>query len=64
MENSWLRAAAPSSINVTVGKGSREYLTDREVERLIEAAERCNRPGWMFKPSAARNCRGRKWRGP
>jgi hypothetical protein len=26
-------------INVTVGKRSREYLTDREVERLIEAAK-------------------------
>jgi integrase len=26
--------------------------------------EDMHRPGWMFKPSAARCCRGRKWRGP
>src|SRR6516162_5482779 len=31
-------------INVTVGQRSREYLTDREVERLIEAAKQ-NRSG-------------------
>jgi hypothetical protein len=34
MQNSRLREAAPTSVNVTVGKRSREYLTDREVERL------------------------------
>jgi site-specific recombinase XerC len=28
-----------TSVNVTVGKRSREYLIDREVERLIEAAK-------------------------
>jgi integrase len=39
VENSRLRDAAPTSVNVTVGKRSREYLTDREVERLIEAAK-------------------------
>ena len=39
MENLRLREAAPTSVNVTVGKRSREYLTDREVERLIEAAK-------------------------
>jgi integrase len=39
-----LREAAPTSVNVTVGKRSREYLTDREVERLIEAAKQ-NRSG-------------------
>jgi len=39
MENSRLRQAAPTSVNVTVGQRSREYLTDREVERLIEAAK-------------------------
>jgi hypothetical protein len=33
MENSWLREAAPTSVNVTVGQRRREYLTDREVER-------------------------------
>jgi integrase len=44
MDNSRLRAAAPTSVNVTVGKRSREYLTDREVERLIEAAKQ-NRAG-------------------
>jgi integrase len=44
MENSWLRKAAPTSVNVTVGKRSREYLTDREVERLIEAGKQ-NRSG-------------------
>jgi hypothetical protein len=38
-----LRDAAPS-VNVTVGQRSREYLTDREVERLIEAAKH-NRSG-------------------
>jgi len=37
MENLRLREAAPTAVNVTVGKRSREYLTDREVERLIEA---------------------------
>jgi hypothetical protein len=35
MENLRLREAAPTSVNVTVGQRSREYLTDREVERLI-----------------------------
>jgi len=44
MENSRLREAAPTSVNVTVGQRSREYLTDREVERLIEAAKQ-NRSG-------------------
>jgi integrase len=44
MENSRLREVAPTSVNVTVGKRSREYLTDREVERLIEAAKQ-NRSG-------------------
>ena len=44
MENSRLRQAAPTSVNVTVGQRSREYLTDREVERLIEAAKQ-NRSG-------------------
>jgi hypothetical protein len=34
MENSRLREAASTSVNVTVRKRSREYLTDREVERL------------------------------
>ena len=40
MENSRLRGATPTSVNVTVGQRSREYLTDREVERLIEATKR------------------------
>ena len=44
MENSRLREAAPTSVNVTVRQRSREYLTDREVERLIEAAKQ-NRSG-------------------
>src|SRR5690348_12101072 len=44
MENSRLREAAPTSVNVTVAKRSREYLTDREIERLIEAAKQ-NRSG-------------------
>src|SRR5438552_8563920 len=44
MENSRLREAAPTSVNVTVGQRCREYLTDREVERLIEAAKQ-NRSG-------------------
>jgi hypothetical protein len=47
MENSGLREAAPTAVNVTVGQRSREYLTDREVERLIEAAKQnsmCRRP--------------------
>jgi hypothetical protein len=39
MENLRLREAAPTAVNVTVGQRSREYLTDREVERLIEAAK-------------------------
>jgi hypothetical protein len=44
MENFRLREAAPTSVNVTVGRRSREYLTEREVERLIEAAKQ-NRCG-------------------
>ena len=44
MESLRLREAAPTSVNVTVGQRSREYLTDREVERLIEAAKQ-NRSG-------------------
>jgi integrase len=44
MEKSRVREAAPTSVNVTVGRRSREYLTEREVERLIEAAEQ-NRSG-------------------
>ena len=44
MENSRLRRRAPTSVNVTVGRRSREYLTEREVERLIEAAKQ-NRSG-------------------
>ena len=44
MEKSRLRVAAPTSVNVTVGRRSREYLTEREVERLIEAAKQ-NRSG-------------------
>ena len=44
MENARLRKPAPTSVNVTVGKRSREYLTEREVERLIEAAKQ-NRSG-------------------
>ena len=44
MENLRVREAAPTSVNVTVGKRSREYLTDREVERLIEA-DKQNRSG-------------------
>ena len=39
MENSRLREAASTAVNVTVGRRSREYLTEREVERLIEAAK-------------------------
>ena len=44
MENARLRKPPPTSVNVTVGKRSREYLTEREVERLIEAAKQ-NRAG-------------------
>ena len=44
MENSRLRKAASTAVNVTVGQRGREYLTDREVERLIEAAKQ-NRSG-------------------
>jgi integrase len=39
-----IHKAASTSVNVTVGRGSREYLTEREVERLIEAAKQ-NRSG-------------------
>jgi hypothetical protein len=38
MENSRLQDAASTSVNVTVGRRSREYLTEREVERLMEAS--------------------------
>ena len=44
MEKSPLREGASTSVNVTVGRRSREYLTEREVERLIEAAKQ-NRSG-------------------
>jgi integrase len=44
MEKSRLQERAPTSVNVTVGRRSREHLTDREVERLIEAAKQ-NRSG-------------------
>ena len=44
MENSRLQDAASTAVNVTVGRRSREYLTEREVERLIEAAKQ-NRSG-------------------
>jgi integrase len=44
MENSRRREAASTSVNVTVGQRSREYLTEREVERLIAAAKQ-NRSG-------------------
>jgi integrase len=44
MENLRLRQGPPTSVNVTVDRRSREYLTDREVERLIEAAKQ-NRSG-------------------
>ena len=44
MQKSRLREAAPTSVNVTVGRRSREYLTEREVERLMEAAKQ-NRSG-------------------
>jgi hypothetical protein len=37
VENSRLHRAASTSVNVTVGRGSREYLTEREIERLVEA---------------------------
>jgi integrase len=44
MEKSPLRERASTSVNVTVARGGREYLTEREVERLIEAAKQ-NRCG-------------------
>ena len=51
MENSRLREAAPTSVNVTVGRRGREYLTDREVERLIEAAKQNDAsPFRYFRP--------------
>jgi hypothetical protein len=53
MENLRLRDAAPTSVNVTVDRRSREYLTDREVERLIEAAKQ-NRSGHRGAPISAR----------
>ena len=39
MENTRLRGRASTSVNVTVGRRGREYLTEREVERLIDAAK-------------------------
>ena len=44
MEKSRLRKPASTAVNVTVGRRGREYLTEREVERLIEAAKQ-NRSG-------------------
>jgi integrase len=46
MENTRVRARASTSVNVTVGRGGREYLTEREVEQLIEAAKQ-NRSGHL-----------------
>jgi hypothetical protein len=55
MENSRLRKSAPTSVNVTVGRRSREYLTEREVERLIETAAGIGtpRPGWLLTATAS-----------
>jgi site-specific recombinase XerD len=44
MEKSRLQERPSTSVNVTVGRPSRDYLTEREVERLIEAAKQ-NRSG-------------------
>jgi integrase len=44
MEKSPLRERASTLVNITVGRGGRDYLTEREVERLIEAAKQ-NRCG-------------------
>jgi integrase len=44
VENSRLQERASTAVNVTVGRRSREYLTEREVERLMEAAKQ-NRSG-------------------
>jgi integrase len=44
MENLRVRDAPSTAINVTVAKRNREYLTEREVERLIEVAKQ-NRSG-------------------
>jgi hypothetical protein len=41
-----------TSVNVTVGRRSREYLTEREVERLIEAAKQ-NRSGHRVSSAVA-----------
>jgi len=38
MKNSHVSARASSVEIITVGRRSREYLTEREIERLIEAA--------------------------
>jgi hypothetical protein len=35
MENSRLREAAPTSVNVTVGQRGREYLTDRKLVFIL-----------------------------
>ena len=40
MENLRLRKRAPTTVNVTVGRRSREYLTEREVERLMRPPSR------------------------
>jgi hypothetical protein len=59
VEKSRLRKSAPTSVNVTVGRGSRDYLTEREVERLIEAASRTGpgtgmpRPSWLPTATAS-----------
>jgi integrase len=44
MESARLRERAPTTVNVTVGRRSREYLTEREVEPLMETAK-LNRSG-------------------
>ena len=65
MEKSPLREGASTSVNVTVGRRSREYLTEREVERLIEAPSRTapgiGTPRRSWAPTATASER-RRWR--
>jgi integrase len=39
MDNLQVRHRAPTLVNVTVDRRRREYLTEREVDRLIEVAK-------------------------
>jgi hypothetical protein len=65
MEKLAASPSGPTSVNVTVGRRRRKYLTEREVERLIEAPSRTapgiGTPRRSWAPTATASER-RRWR--